>query len=148
MAPKKNKHEQIGGDWKDTALDVAKTVGSTALDFAPYLPLLIGLGKKVKNMEEQLLKKQQTNQHESDIVVDPKPTKQTKPKITKSDFDVDAYNNSVNLKRVNNAQYQGGKYIIAGNQTIDKSYSVGGYQKVGGKPKGSSPLFQVLHDMK
>lgn len=161
--PKKQK--LTAGDWKDTALDVAKTVGSTALDVAPHLlPLLLGLGRRMKEMDERYTKLEgkfgtlepmrndnkklkninQTNEHFDEA----------KHENQMANLQMQRSMNKDNMYAVSvpdelgGSQKLGGVYKIAGSEKLGGIYKIAGSEKLGGKQrksiKGKSPLADVL----
>lgn len=162
MPPRKNKQQQ-GGSIGDIARNVAKAglLATTAIAPEFGVPLdigatLLGLGRRLKSIEDKIEKQRVMNGDASPIIVDPKNVR-TDNRITsnidpKFQFNNAQYENNVSdmamKQSKGGSEKLGGKYIIAGSEKVGGKYVIAGSEKTVGVAKGRSPLYETLRSVK
>jgi hypothetical protein len=126
-AHSKEDHDMEGGNLWDTIKDVGSTIGSTALEVAPhvapYLPLLLGLGAKMRSLEKRM-----QDYEERDTVAKNSEMKfiknEDQPLSKEPGYDHDKYEHDAIVSR---KRKEGGVIQVAGQIN-----EIGGVMKLGG----------------
>jgi hypothetical protein len=161
MPPRKNKQQQ-GGSIGDIARNVARAglLATTAIAPEFGVPLdigatLLGLGRRLKSIEDKIEKQRVMDGDSSPVIVDPKNVR-TDHRVTSNvhprfQHDSAQYENDVTdvaMKRSRGGSEKiGGKYVIAGSEKIGGKYVIAGSEKVGGAAKGKSPLYETIRSI-